>query len=259
MVEEFLQELGQDIAKLLLVTLPIAFLKSRYDKRQTKFKRKLSALIGKGGTMNECEFPLTSGFIGIGTDPNRCAIVYPEGTTDIAPLHCQIMPKDDGWRIVSFGGSNTWINGQVLNVGQDYPLNEGDILCLGNANNIFMVCGIDYSSRKDETIIDKFFRSDGRLNRKPYLLRILAVSLVTYSLYALIAMVEKQSAGPLFLLIYVISSIICYKLSVRRMHDCGDPGFNAWGAAIMPAFFCMIMGIKKGTTGANRFGPDPLE
>ena len=97
------------------------------------------SLLGKGGVMNAQQFSLENDIVCIGTDPDSCAILYPRGTAGIAPMHCQIVPQDDGWLIIDFSESGVWLNGRRMSKGQPMPLKEGDEIIIANANNRFVV------------------------------------------------------------------------------------------------------------------------
>ena len=258
MIEVILEELAETIAKLLLITLPLAILKNRYDRRKAGNVKKLSVLVGKGGCMDECEFPLPNDIICLGTDPRRCSIVYPRGTTNVEPLHCQLVPQQDGWSIVCFSDIGTWINGNLLDKGTVYPLRAGDKISVGSIENNLMVCGAEYSARADKTLADKFLRTDGRLDRKSCALRTLALAVATYSLYALIINMFRADSGLLMILVFAANGIISYRLMMRRLHDLDQPDFTAWFAALTPTIvLVLIMAAKRGTVGANQYGPDP--
>ena len=101
-------------------------------------EKKLS-LLGKGGIMNDHLYPLDMSTICIGNDPSRCAIVYPESTVGVMPLHCQIIQKKGKWFLITFAEANTWLNGMKLMEGQSYPLKGGDQFCLASQENCFYI------------------------------------------------------------------------------------------------------------------------
>ena len=96
------------------------------------------ALLSVGGFMNDRLFPLYEKPICIGTDPLKCSIVYPKGTPGIAPLHCQVLPQNDGWLLVDFSDTGTWLGTERLRGGEPYVLQEGDRFYLSDAVNTFI-------------------------------------------------------------------------------------------------------------------------
>lgn len=67
-------------------------------------------------------------------------------------------------------------------------------------------------------------------------------------------------AGPLALLWHLANLLPGLGLSVRRLHDLDKSGW--WSLiAVVPLVGAIVLAawfVNKGTTGANRFGPDPL-
>ena len=59
----------------------------------------------------------------------------------------------------------------------------------------------------------------------------------------------------------ILFALPCLLLVIRRLHDIGRSGW--WWLLVFIPFVNFIMGIylmcKKGETGPNRFGPDPLQ
>lgn len=96
------------------------------------------AILGRGGFMNDRLFPLPDNAIGIGTDPSRCAVVYPLNVSCVAPLHCQIAPHNEGWLLIDFSETGTWHNGKKLNRGQPINLSDGDEFYIGTQENAFV-------------------------------------------------------------------------------------------------------------------------
>ena len=125
---------------------------------------------------------------------------------------------------------------------------------------------------------EKLLSFEGRLNRKPYVLRLLAVSvinsiimeMVTFILGLIVAVIAESSSelGMLLtVLLYVVTFVLCIpavvigsSLAIRRCHD------NDWSGWLYLLCFVPLVNIifgtvllfKPGTPGPNRFGPDPL-
>jgi len=60
---------------------------------------------------------------------------------------------------------------------------------------------------------------------------------------------------PVMILLAILATLLpSVAVSARRLHDIDRSGW--WAPLILPAF---VWGFMRGTVGANRFGPDPLE
>jgi uncharacterized membrane protein YhaH (DUF805 family)/putative heme iron utilization protein len=99
---------------------------------------------------------------------------------------------------------------------------------------------------------DKFFRFDGRIGRKQFILRLIIINLAQLPFWIIFPI------GFIASLIAVYSGIA---LEVRRLHDLNRP----WQWVL--ALFIPIVGFAiliyllcfKGTDGDNDYGPDPLK
>ena len=95
------------------------------------------SLLGKGGEKNDCLFLLPDRPIGIGTDPDKCSIIYSQDKNNISDFHCQLVPKKDGWTLADYSDKGTWLNGKKMNPYQAYPLKPGDVFYLASLENSF--------------------------------------------------------------------------------------------------------------------------
>ena len=126
---------------------------------------------------------------------------------------------------------------------------------------------------------EKLLSFEGRLNRKPYVLRGLAVCLISSVIVQIIAFIlgviiaEIAESSPdlgmvllifLYAVIFVLylpATVIGASLGIRRCHD------NDWSGWLVLLHFVPLVNIvfgllllfKPGTPGPNRFGPDPLQ
>mgnify|MGYP000877579153 FL=1 len=126
---------------------------------------------------------------------------------------------------------------------------------------------------------EKLLSFEGRLNRKPYVLRGLAVCLISSVIVQIIAFIlgviiaEIAESSPdlgmvllifLYAVIFVLylpATVIGASLGIRRCHD------NDWSGWLVLLHFVPLVNIvfgllllfKQGTPGPNRFGPDPLQ
>ena len=124
-----------------------------------------------------------------------------------------------------------------------------------------------------DNIREMFFSWEGRLNRKPYILRCLALGLIMTAVYILlmviafttaaaqigngIPMMGAFSATYIFYLPFIISG---YLLAIRRLHDLDLSAFFILLSfvPVVSFFFALFLIFKKGTEGPNAYGPDPL-
>ena len=233
-------------------------------------------LKGKGGIMNECEFTLggqNNNFISnicIGTDPNNCSIIYPVSTPEISPLHCQLTYKNNTWYITDFSDSGTFLNGNQIEKNKIYPLNNGDVFSVGNFKNnfeiVFLSDEVKESDISKENLREKFFSYQGRLNRKPFILRGLALGLASFVVAFVIVFIciligiSEDTAVIIAYLICVPFWISGVMLSIKRWHDTNHSGW--WHllslVPIVNFYAIYMLFFKKGTAGINRFGQDPM-
>ena len=269
------------------------------------------SLLGRGGIKNDCLFPLSNRALGIGTDPNSCAIIYPKETVGVAEFHCQLAPQNDGWTLTDFSEAGTWLNGKKMTKFQAYPLKVGDVFYIVSAENSFCLRGEESTAQNNseniqsefnvqpgitqqvppqnqsqkfqpqgqlqintpstmskwDSVKEKFLTWEGRLNRKPYILRSLAVGATSWVIQFIVAFILALSGASEDTILYVSSlpalplMIPSVMLGIRRMHDTDHSG---WWLLIglVPIigwiYSLYLLWFKKGTPGSNRFGADPL-
>lgn len=112
------------------------------------------------------------------------------------------------------------------------------------------VCKLD-----EEGFMQKFFSTEGRLNRFRYFIRCFGFGLVCEGLMFLVT-----DYLWLVALLGIIGMVPQVTLGIRRMHDLGKSGW--WFLLILVPFvnffFALYILFKKGTEGENEYGPDPL-
>lgn len=138
---------------------------------------------------------------------------------------------------------------------------------------------------------EKFFNCRGRLNRKPFIMRLFGVIVVSMIFYALFYSLlgNKQVADGAAIVISIIEVIAIYTLVVRRLHDLGmgQPLAVLYLviAILQPFFFRLITELPedsmeaqvvqglnlftmllivclmmiRGKRGPNQYGDDPLQ
>ena len=138
-----------------------------------------------------------------------------------------------------------------------------------------------------DNIREMFFSWEGRLNRKPYILRCLTLGLIMMAIYILLMVIAFTTAaaqmgngipmmgngipmmgngipmmgafGATYIL-YLPFIISGYLLAIRRLHDLDLSAFFILLSfvPVVSFFFALYLIFKKGTEGPNSYGPDPL-
>lgn len=126
----------------------------------------------------------------------------------------------------------------------------------------------------DNGIKENFFQWNGRLNRKRYIKRLLALgafSVVAYLVLGFLALAlgdpsmqpDESTALGIFGLLQLLRipiTISGYMLMIRRLHDVGLSGYYAL-LSLVPLInlgLVLYLLFKQGTQGDNSYGPDPL-
>ncbi|MBQ1867054.1 DUF805 domain-containing protein [Selenomonas sp.] len=116
----------------------------------------------------------------------------------------------------------------------------------------------------DQTINEKFFRYDNRLNRKRYILRGLAlvgIYIVAALIVGTIGMMIDELFGTLLIWLLGLAVMVpSIMLLIRRLHDLNRPGWWAVGNFIPVLNIALSIYVLfiPGTPGPNQYGPDPL-
>ena len=244
-------------------------------------------LTGKNGVMDGKSFALEDSTVSIGTDSNICTAVFPKGTAGIAQLHCQLILKNNSWYLVDFSDSGTWLNDEMIPRGQAVPLKQGDMFSLANSGNNFILSYEPVVARQNRQgtsppppaaaegdflkyVRENFFTFKGRLNRKPYLLRILAIMILNAVNWSILLYLDTIPVRQLsdfgkaiiigLLIFWVICVVATFALDIRRLHDTDHSGW--WVLTLFIPFVQIyplyLLVFKAGTPGYNRFGADPL-
>jgi len=110
--------------------------------------------------------------------------------------------------------------------------------------------------------MESFFSASGRLNRRPYFFRGLALSIPSYLLG------ELPKAWGISLGLFAIPALILilaalvliFLQAIKRLHDLDLSGW--WSLVFVIPIINFGLGLyltfAKGTDGPNRFGADPL-
>ena len=133
---------------------------------------------------------------------------------------------------------------------------------LPSTNTMDINAELRKAEQKEHGFADMFYKAEGRLNRKPYILRVLVLQVVGFCLQ-LMGIVSGAAAAGGFgwqVFCFLIVGIPSILLLIRRLHDLGRTGW-LWLLIWIPVVnFALVVYAFcfKGTTGPNRFGPDPL-
>ena len=113
--------------------------------------------------------------------------------------------------------------------------------------------------KREETWQEKYLTADGRLNRKPYILRSLFLGLISFVVsFVIVLLAGTASTEGVRIVLQLLFAVPGVMLVIRRLHDLGHSGW--WCLLGLIPLVNLILGIYllffKGETGPNRFGPD---
>lgn len=105
------------------------------------------------------------------------------------------------------------------------------------------------------------FSFEGRLNRQPYIIGYLTISIIS----GIITYLTKDSTSTLITIFAGIIGILLFiatlSLIIRRLHDLDKSGWLALVLLIpfIGFLFTLYLWFAKGTDGPNSYGADPLQ
>lgn len=117
--------------------------------------------------------------------------------------------------------------------------------------------------KNEESIQDKYFNADGRLNRKPYIIRLIILQVIGIisEIFIDLAGLDAGTGFFLRLIRFMLIGIPGITLLIRRLHDLNRNGW-LWLLIFVPfvnLLFLIYVFCFKGTVGPNEYGPDPLD
>ena len=120
----------------------------------------------------------------------------------------------------------------------------------------------DSLPKRKETWQEKYLTADGRLNRKPYILRSLFLGVISFVVsFVIVLLAGTASTEGVRIVLQLLFAVPGVMLVIRRLHDLGHSGW--WCLLGLIPLVNLILGIYllffKGNTGPNRFGSDPLQ
>jgi len=103
-------------------------------------------------------------------------------------------------------------------------------------------------------MLELYFSPSGRINRKTFTWSCLFLTLIQIGIAYLI---ENSVASSLIMLPVMYCSII---LCIKRFHDLNKSGwfYLCLLIPVVGLYFLALLAFKKGTSGDNPYGPDPL-
>lgn len=112
-------------------------------------------------------------------------------------------------------------------------------------------------------IFEDFFTWRGRLNRQPHIIRGIVLGVIMQVLISVIQAKRSEFSTSINFLaaaiLFTLTALILMQI-IKRCHDINLSGWYALIACIpiVNLIFGLYLAFKKGTTGNNRFGEDPL-
>lgn len=112
----------------------------------------------------------------------------------------------------------------------------------------------------DNGIKGMFFSTEGRLNRKPYIIRYIILCVIAAIAVALLE-ADSDALMVLGLLIIIGLLVAGWMLGIRRLHDLDKSGWFIllYFVPIINGIFGWYLLLVPGTNGNNQYGPDPRE
>ncbi len=117
----------------------------------------------------------------------------------------------------------------------------------------------------DVGLVQMFLRYDGRLNRKPYIFRGLALFGMVFVIALIFAILGTTMKSPTISMLGSVFSIVAavpgVMLMIRRLHDLDRPTWWVVGGfvPVVNVALGFYLLLARGTYGPNQYGPDPLE
>ena len=121
---------------------------------------------------------------------------------------------------------------------------------------------------KMDMIKQDYFSFEGRLNRKPYIIRSFIIFAAMFILFVLSYILFGNEYGysstpeDICDTLVVLAAIVAnLSISVRRLHDLNKTGwlFLLTFVPVLNVALEIYMLFVKGTEGPNQYGPDPLQ
>ncbi|MEO9230003.1 MAG: DUF805 domain-containing protein [Devosia sp.] len=103
------------------------------------------------------------------------------------------------------------------------------------------------------TVLKQYAVFNGRARRKEYWMFVLVNMIIAFVLGLVLGLAGAGTSGGVIIDIYSLAVLIPgIAVGVRRMHDTDHSGW--W---ILLPIVNLVFACTEGTSGSNRFGPDP--
>ena len=233
--------------------------------------------------------PLSGEPVIVGKDHAVCALVL--SNKFVSRKHCQFFALEGRAYVKDFGSKNGTFLNDVNRIApfENVPLNLGDMVSLTGQAVFQVVKGsprvapaVEEADPGDaESVRTKggkesggaspfvnrvgkyFFSAEGRLNRARFFWTGLGLAVPQWLAMALVMSLprEAQQAGAIgYFSLQIACGVAGVFLTIKRLHDMDRPGTHYW--MLLIPFYNIYLGLlllfKKGVSGPNRFGPDPL-
>jgi pSer/pThr/pTyr-binding forkhead associated (FHA) protein len=106
---------------------------------KSKKAKGLQGIQGMDGQFYGISFPV-SDHITIGSDPQRCDVIFSSDARDVSSLHCEVIRAGGSLKLVDRGSLyGTYIKGERLRQDEPIKLKPDDCFYLGNDVNKFYI------------------------------------------------------------------------------------------------------------------------
>ncbi len=109
-----------------------------------------------------------------------------------------------------------------------------------------------------------FFSARGRCRRATYFWSQLGILVVIYGVPFSLGLARLLPTGwpatAIFWALLLVGNLLSALQIVKRLHDLDRPGIH-YGLLLVPVYdlyLALVLFLRKGTSGPNRYGSDPL-
>lgn len=108
--------------------------------------------------------------------------------------------------------------------------------------------------------MNNIFTANGRFNRLKYFLYNVILSVIWGILQSILFSMQSSTANILLLILGIAFFYVQVCITIKRFHDLGKPGIH-YLLLLIPLYniyLALVLLFKKGETGPNAYGEDPL-
>ena len=139
---------------------------------------------------------------------------------------------------------------------------DSEVIEIVDSNTESKAMTIESQVKKHEPLKPSFFSYKGRINRAKYFSAMLLIFFICCLFGFLDGFMFSNSSPPeILLVVYIGLPIIASFPAVKRWHDVNKGGENyLWSLVPIANIVAgVILLFRRGTTGPNQYGPDPLD